>query len=170
MAGQAQEGLPRGSFEDGAAPKVLIVVAPYYLGVAEALLRGARTEIEAWGATHETAEVPGALEIAPAVAMASRVGGFDAFVALGCVIRGETSHYETVCAESAHGLTLIGLQGVPVGNGILTVNEESQAWARARVEEGDKGGDAARAALVMLRHRRALARTSKVKRSNVKRR
>lgn len=149
MAGQADEGLPRGRFEDKPA-KVLLVVSPYYRGVADALLQGARAEVEAWGATHETAEVPGALELAPAVAMAARFGEFHAFVALGCVIRGETSHYETVCEESAHGLTLLGLQGTPVGNGILTVETLAQAEVRADPAGQNKGGGAAAAALHLL--------------------
>ena len=146
MAGPSQ-GLARASLGDRPA-KVLIVVSPYYREVADALLAGARAEAEAWGAAHETAEVPGALEIAPAIALAARLGDFHAFVALGCVVRGETSHYETVCEESAHGLTLLGLQGQAVGNGILTVENLEQA--RVRAEEGNKGGDAAAAALHLL--------------------
>ena len=150
MAGPASEGLPRGSFEEGREPKVLLVVSPYYRGVADALLRGARAEAEAWGATHETVEVPGALELAPAIGMAARMGEFHAFVALGCVVRGETSHYDTVCEESAHGLTLLGLQGLPVGNGILTVEDLGQAEVRADPEGQNKGGGAAAAALHLL--------------------
>ena len=161
MAGPANEGLPRGSFEDGREPKVLIVAAPYYRGVAGALLRGARAEVEAWGATHELAEVPGALELAPAIAMAARLGEFHAFVALGCVIRGETSHYDTVCQESAHGLTLLGLQGTPVGNGILTVETIEQAEVRADPEGQNKGGGAAAAALHLLALSRRFQRPEK---------
>jgi 6,7-dimethyl-8-ribityllumazine synthase len=147
MAGPQTQGLERGRFDDAPA-KVLIVVSPYYRAIADALLQGARQEIEAWGATHETAEVPGALEIAPAIAMAARLGEFHAFVALGCVIRGETSHYDTVVEESAHGLTVLGLQGQCIGNGILTVETEEQA--RVRAEDQDKGGGAAAAALHLL--------------------
>jgi 6,7-dimethyl-8-ribityllumazine synthase len=154
MAGQAEQGLPRGSFAEGQAPKVLIVASPYYRAVADALLQGARAEVEAWGATHETVEVPGALELAPAIATAARLGEFHAFVALGCVVRGETSHYDTVCQESAHGLTLLGLQGTPVGNGILTVENLAQAEVRADPQGQNKGGGAAAAALHLL----ALAR------------
>lgn len=157
MAGTSQ-GLARASLGDAPA-RVLIVVAPYYEGIAGALLAGARAEVEAWGATHETAEVPGALEIAPAIALAARLGDFHAFVALGCVVRGETSHYETVCEESAHGLTLLGLQGQAVGNGILTVENLDQA--RVRAEDGDKGGGAAAAALHLLALQRRWARPEK---------
>ena len=149
MAGQAEEGLARGTLGDKPA-KVLLVVSPYYRGVADALLEGARAEVEAWGATHETAEVPGALELAPAIAMATRLGEFHAFVALGCVVRGETSHYDTVCEESAHGLTLLGLQGTPVGNGILTVENLEPAEVRADPAGQNKGGGAAAAALHLL--------------------
>jgi 6,7-dimethyl-8-ribityllumazine synthase len=149
MAGQAERGLARGSFEEGKA-KVLIVVAPYYTGVAEALLAGARAEIEAWGGTHETVEVPGALEIPPAIASAARLGEFHAFVALGCVIRGETSHYDIVAGESARGLMTLALAGQPVGNGILTVDTLAQAETRADAQGQNKGGDAAAAALHLL--------------------
>jgi 6,7-dimethyl-8-ribityllumazine synthase len=161
MAGPASEGLPRGSFEEGREPKVLIVVSPYYRGVADALLQGARAEIEAWGATHETAEVPGALELAPAIGLAARLGEFHAFVALGCVIRGETSHYDTVCQESAHGLTLLSLQGTPVGNGILTVENLGQAEVRADPGGQNKGGGAAAAALHLLQLARRFQRPEK---------
>lgn len=159
MAGAQEQGLPRGSFAEGKPAKVLIVVSPYYRDVAGALLAGARAEVEAWGATHETAEVPGALELAPAIAMAARKAEFDAFVALGCVVRGETSHYDTVCQESAHGLTLLGLQGTCVGNGILTVENLDQA--RVRAGEQDKGGGAAAAALHLLALSRRWARAEK---------
>lgn len=161
MAGQAEQGLARGSFDGGKPVRVLIVVAPYYRGVADALLRGARAEVEAWGASHETAEVPGALELAPAIGMAARLGEFQAFVALGCVVRGETSHYETVCAESAHGLTLLGLQGQCVGNGILTVETLEQAEVRADPDGQDKGGGAAAAALHLVALSRRFARPEK---------
>ncbi len=145
MAGPQEQGLARAAFDEAKPVKVLIVIAPYYRDIADALLAGAQAEILAWGATREVAEVPGALEIAPAIAMAARMGEFQAFVALGCIIRGETSHYDTVCNESAHGLTLLGLQGQCVGNGILTVETEEQA--RVRAVDQDKGGGAAAAAL-----------------------
>ena len=160
MAGPQDQGLERGRFDDKPA-KVLIVVAPYYHDISDALLRGARAEIEAWGATHETAEVPGALEIAPAIGMAARLGEFHAFVALGCVIRGETTHYDTVVEESAHGLTVLGLQGHCIGNGILTVENEEQARVRAEASGQDKGGGAAAAALHLLRLSRKWQRAEK---------
>jgi 6,7-dimethyl-8-ribityllumazine synthase len=134
---------------------VLLLVAPFYRGIADGLLAGARAVLERAGATHETVEVPGALEIAPAIRMAHGTRRFDAHVALGCVIRGETTHYETVCQESARGITLLGaLSGVPVGNGILTCETMAQAEARADPARMDKGGGAAAAAL----HLVALAR------------
>lgn len=160
MAGPQTQGLERGRFDDKPA-RVLIVVAPYYRDIADQLLQGARTEVEAWGATHETAEVPGALEIPTAIGIAARLGEFHAFVALGCVIRGETTHYDTVVEESAHGLTALGLQGHCIGNGILTVETEEQARVRADSSGQDKGGDAAAAALHLLQLSRRWARTEK---------
>ncbi|MDF1853919.1 6,7-dimethyl-8-ribityllumazine synthase [Pseudooceanicola sp.] len=130
--------------------KVLIVVAPYYRDIADQLIAGAKAEIEAWGASHDLIEVPGALEVPTAISMAGRLSNFDAFVALGCVIRGETTHYETVCNDSSRGLTLLGLSGYAVGNGILTVENRDQALVRARVTEQNKGGGAAAAALHLL--------------------
>ncbi|MHA7876978.1 6,7-dimethyl-8-ribityllumazine synthase [Roseivivax sp.] len=144
--------LPRGQVDK--PTKVLIVVAPYYRDVADELIAGARAEIEAWGATHETIEVPGALEVPSAIGMAGRMADYDAYVALGCVIRGETTHYETVCNDSSRALTLLGLQGLSIGNGILTVETKPQADARAEAKGQNKGGGAAAAALHLL----ALAR------------
>lgn len=144
--------LPRPSFEKPV--KVLIVVAPYYRDIADDLLAGARAELEAAGAAHETIEVPGALEIPSAIALAHRMANFDGYVALGCVIRGETTHYETVCNDSSRGLTLLGLQGACLGNGILTVENRAQAEVRADPADQNKGGGAAAAALHLI----ALAR------------
>ena len=134
--------------------KLLIVVAPYYKDVADGLVAGARAAIEQAGATHELIEVPGALEIPSAIATAHRMSNFDGYVALGCVIRGETTHYDTVCNDSSRGLTLLGLQGAALGNGILTVETHEQAWARADPAGQNKGGGAAAAALHLI----ALAR------------
>ncbi len=131
-------------------PHILIVEARFYAALADALLDGARAALDAGGATHETLTVPGALEIPAAVARASESGQFDAYVALGTVIRGETYHFEIVAGESARGLMALSLDGLAIGNGILTVENEAQAWARARASEKDKGGEAARAALAML--------------------
>lgn len=144
--------LPRPDFDRPV--KILIVVAPYYRDIADQLIAGARAEIEAVGGTHETIEVPGALEVPSAIGIAERMANFDGYVALGCVIRGETTHYETVCNDSSRGLTLLGLQGLCIGNGILTVENVGQAQVRANVEDGNKGGGAAAAAL----HLVALAR------------
>ena len=153
MATHAASGsLPRPSFD--APVRVLLVVAPFYRDIADALVAGAGAALDAAGAGHETIEVPGALEIPAAIALVSRAGAFDGYVALGCVIRGETTHYETVCNDSSRGLTLLGLEGVPVGNGILTVENHAQAWVRADPQGADKGGGAADAAL----HLVALAR------------
>ena len=113
------------------------------------LLDGARNAIEAAGHKHETLTVPGALELPGAIALAARSGRFCAFVALGVVIRGETYHFEIVSNESARGLMDLTLQGYAIGNGILTVENEEQAHKRADPRLGDKGGDAARAAVAM---------------------
>ncbi len=131
-------------------PHLLIVEARFYDALADALLDGAQAAILAAGATCERATVPGALEIPAAIGMASEHGGFDGFVALGCVIRGETYHFEIVAAESARAIMALTLDGLAIGNGILTVENEAQAWTRARRTEKDKGGDAARAALAMI--------------------
>jgi 6,7-dimethyl-8-ribityllumazine synthase len=135
--------------------RLLVVVAPFYRDIADALIAGARAALDAAGATHETVEVPGALELPPAIALAAKGGRFDGFVALGCVIRGETTHYETVCADSSRGLTLLGLDGLCIGNGVLTVENHAQAAVRADPAGQDKGGAAAAAAmhLVALKRR-----------------
>ena len=130
--------------------KILIVVAPYYKDIADQLIAGARAEIEACGATHDLVEVPGALEVPTAVGIAERLSNFDGYVALGCIIRGETTHYDTVCNDSSRGLTLLGLQGLCIGNGILTVENMDQAQARAKVDGQNKGGGAAAAALHLI--------------------
>jgi 6,7-dimethyl-8-ribityllumazine synthase len=130
--------------------KLLIVEARFYARLNDLLLEGARAAIEAAGHAHETITVPGALEIPGAIALASESGGYDAFVALGVVIRGETWHFEIVAGESARALMALTLDGLAIGNGILTVENEAQALARARPDEKDKGGEAAKAALAML--------------------
>ena len=140
--------LPRATFDRPV--KLLIVVAPYYRDIADQLIAGARAEIEAAGGTHETVEVPGALEVPTAIGIAERLSNFDGYVALGCVIRGETTHYETVCNDSSRGITLLGLQGLCIGNGILTVENRKQAEVRADTKDQNKGGGAAAAALHLL--------------------
>jgi len=143
--------------------RVLIVEARYYADISDALLAGAQRVLQAEGVESDVISVPGALEIPGAIAMASSAGHhagptFDAFVALGCVIRGETTHYEIVSNESARGLMdLTTSQRLAIGNGILTVENEAQAWARvdsSKVEH--KGENAAKAAVAMVRLRRQL--------------
>jgi 6,7-dimethyl-8-ribityllumazine synthase len=130
--------------------RILIVEARFYDHLNDLLLEGARAAIEDAGHNHETITVPGALEIPGAVALAAESGRYDAFVALGVVIRGETYHFEIVAGESARGIMALALDGLAIGNGILTVENEAQALARARMTEKDKGGEAAKAAIAML--------------------
>jgi len=127
--------------------KLLIVVAPYYRDIADDLVAGARAIAAACGAEVDLIEVPGALELPTAIAMAERMAKFDGYVALGCVIRGETTHYDTVCNDSSRALSLLGLQGACIGNGILTVENRDQAVVRADPAGQNKGGGAAAAAL-----------------------
>ena len=130
--------------------RVLIVEARFYDHLNDLLLDGARTALQEAGHDYEIVTVPGALEVPAAIAMASETGAFDAYVALGIVIRGETYHFEVVSNESARGIMALTLDGLPIGNGILTVENEAQALARADREDKDKGGEAVRAALAML--------------------
>lgn len=145
--------------------RVLVVEARYYEGLADELLGGARAALEAAGVEVEVLTVDGALEIPAMIAIALDAGlaqgrPYHAAVALGCVIRGETGHYDIVAGESARALMDLSVQRrFPIGNGILTVETEAQAWARARVAEMNKGGGAALAALGMLRHARRLGAT-----------
>ncbi len=129
--------------------RFLIVEARFYAPLNDLLLEGARGALDAAGHGHETVTVPGALEIPAAVALAAETGRYDGFVALGVVIRGETYHFEVVSNESARALMALTLDGLPIGNGILTVEDEAQALARARPAEKDKGGEAAKAAVAM---------------------
>lgn len=131
-------------------PKLLIVVAPYYKDIADQLVQGARTAIEAAGGSHDLVEVPGALEVPTAIHLAANSRDYDGFVALGCVIRGETTHYDTVCNDSSRALQLMGLGGVCIGNGILTVENRAQAEVRAKAKGQNKGGGAADAALHLI--------------------
>lgn len=141
--------------------RLLAVVAPYYTAITDNLLAGARHGAEQAGAVLEMVEVPGALEIPTAIAIAARESAYHGFVALGCVIRGETTHYDTVCNDSSRGLTLLGLQGICIGNGILTVESMDQAQVRADPTNQNKGGGAAAAALhlVALSRRWTAAKT-----------
>ncbi|WP_193175454.1 6,7-dimethyl-8-ribityllumazine synthase [Oricola nitratireducens] len=134
------------------APHLLIVEARFYEGLSEALLDGAKAALDEAGATYEVVTVPGALEIPATISFALEGDReFDGFVALGVVIRGETYHFEIVANESSRALMSLAVEeAAAIGNGILTVENEAQAWARARREESDKGGFAARAALTMI--------------------
>ena len=132
-----------------AAPKILIVEARFYGDLADEMAAGAIEAIEAVGASWDRLDVPGALEIPAAIKFAA--GHYDGFVALGCVIRGETTHYDYVCGESARGLQELALNaGLCIGNGVLTVEDSEQAWARADRKRKNKGADAANAALRMI--------------------
>jgi 6,7-dimethyl-8-ribityllumazine synthase len=143
----------------------LIVEARFYDEIQDALLEGAVAELNAAGVTHDVITVPGALEIPAAIAIAidaaqKRGKPYDAAIALGCVIRGETIHFEIVSMESSRALMDLAVSmRLPLGNGIITVNSDEQAWARARANELNKGGDAARAALAMLRIKRRMAKS-----------
>jgi 6,7-dimethyl-8-ribityllumazine synthase len=130
--------------------KVLLVEARFYDHLNDMLLAGARAAVEAAGHSHETITVPGALEVPGAIAMAAETGRYDAYVALGVVIRGETYHFEIVSNESARGVMALTMDGIPIGNGILTTENEAQAIARADPKHLNKGGGAAGAALAML--------------------
>jgi len=133
---------------------LLIAEARFYAHLNDMLLEGARGAIEAAGHSHETITVPGALELPGTIALAAESGRFDAYVALGVVIRGETYHFEIVAGESARGLMALTMDGLAVGNGILTVENEAQAIARANPEHANKGGGAAEAALALLELRK----------------
>ncbi|NQW14737.1 MAG: 6,7-dimethyl-8-ribityllumazine synthase, partial [Rhodobacter sp.] len=141
------------------APRILIVVAPYYKDIADQLVAGARAAIESVGASHETVEVPGALEVPTAIRLAATSRNYDGFVALGCVIRGETTHYDTVCNDSSNALSLMGLDGLCIGNGILTVENRAQAQVRAEATGQNKGGGAAMAALHLIALQRKFIHT-----------
>ena len=159
MASIEHHVLERPGFD--APTKLLIVVSPYYKAIADNMVAGATAEIEAAGATWELIEMPGALEIPTAIGISERMSNFDGYVALGCVIRGETTHYETVCNDSSRALQLLGLQGLCIGNGILTVETVEQAEVRADPAGQNKGGGAAAAALHLIALSRKWGRQSK---------
>lgn len=137
---------------------ILILEARFYGELCDELCRGAIAAIERAGATWERMAVPGALEIPGAIALAHETGLYHGYVALGCVLRGETTHYDIVSEESARGIMDLTLEGLCIGNGILTCENEAQAWARAKVDDMDKGGGAADAALSMIRFSRLMGR------------
>ena len=137
--------------------RILIVEGRFYSDLSDELLKGAKDALDAHGAEYEVITVPGALEVPAVVAVAEEAGGYDGYVALGVVIRGETYHFDIVAGESARGLMDLAIaERLAIGNGILTVEDEDQAWARARVSEGDKGGGAAKACLEMIAIKRRL--------------
>jgi 6,7-dimethyl-8-ribityllumazine synthase len=148
---------------DGKGARILVVEARFYEEIADALLAGASRALDEAQASFDRISVPGSLEIPTAIAIAvdaaqRRRRPYDGAVALGCVIRGETIHFEIVSQQSARGLMEVSLaRGLPIGNGIITVENEAQAFARARMDEQDKGGDAARAALALVALKRRLA-------------
>jgi 6,7-dimethyl-8-ribityllumazine synthase len=143
-------------------PHILIVASPYYAHITSELVLGATAHIQAAGGTCDTVEVPGVFELAAAIAMA--MDGpvhYDGYVALGCVIRGETTHYDYVCSESARALQDLAVgHRLPIGYGVVTVENEAQAIERAFVDRRDKGGDAAAACLAMYALRRRFAPTA----------
>ena len=130
--------------------KILIIEARFYDHLNDLLLEGARAAIEDAGHVHDTITVPGALEVPGAISLAAESGRYDGYVALGVVIRGETYHFEIVAGESARGIMALTMDGLAIGNGILTVENEAQALTRAKPTEKDKGGEAAKAALAMM--------------------
>ena len=137
--------------------RILIVEARFYDHLNDMLLAGARRAIEEAGHVHETVTVPGALEVPGAIALAVETGRYDAYVAVGVVIRGETYHFEIVSNESARGIMALTMDGIAIGNGILTTENEAQAVYRADPDQADKGGGAAKAALAMLDLRQKFA-------------
>jgi 6,7-dimethyl-8-ribityllumazine synthase len=160
MAGPRRGKRERDSAEGA---RILVVEARYYDDLADALLAGAMNVLKQAGAEVERISVPGSLEIPAAIAIAVDAAQrkrrpYDGVVAPGCIIRGDTIHFEIVSNESARGLMDLSIaRALPIGNGIITVNTEAQAFERARMEEQDKGGAAARAALALLRLKRQLA-------------
>jgi len=143
----------------GDTPHLLVVDAPYYSEISQSLMDGVTASLDEVSATHDYVAVPGVLEIPAAVAMA--VAGsksYDGYIVIGCVIRGETTHYDIVAGESARALMDLSIQHqLALGNGIQTVENEAQAWARAKVDDKNKGGGAAQAALAMINLKKTLA-------------
>ena len=156
------EKLKRGSDEAfELRAHVLIIEARFYEDLTDELARGAIAAIETAGSTYERLAVPGALEVAGAIVKAHRTARYDGYVALGVVLRGETTHYDIVANESARALMDLTLQGLSIGNGILTCETAEQAWVRARVGEMNKGGGAAQAALQMIAIDRQMSKQGK---------
>lgn len=148
MAGHSDNDRPLPQFDT--PTKIGIVISAYYTKISTQQLASAKAKIEATGATWEVLEVTGSLELPTAIGIAHRLGEFDGFVALGCVIRGRTSHYDVVVEQSAHGIMLLGLQGLCIGNGVITVENMEQAEERADPDRLDTAGAAAEAALHLI--------------------
>jgi 6,7-dimethyl-8-ribityllumazine synthase len=175
MAGRGKELSDTAPRRGAEAPRVLVIEAPYYEAIAAALVAGALAELEAAGAGFERIAVPGALEIPLALAQAVKAGAipgdapharFDGCVALGCVVRGETTHYDTVCSNANHWLMEIATRhAIPLGNAILTVETEAQALERAGGGRRGKGAEAVRACLTLIGHARAFAAQCSVERA-----
>lgn len=169
MAGPRQSKTTKTEKADASlkGARVLVVEARYYEQLSDALLAGATSALDEAGAAYDVITVPGALEIPTALAIAldaatARKKPYDGAVALGCVILGETFHFEIVSEQSARGVMDVSVaRKIPIGNGILTVDTEAQAWARARVTEGNKGGAAARAALALIDIKRAVSKAKR---------
>ncbi|WP_339644076.1 6,7-dimethyl-8-ribityllumazine synthase [Jannaschia helgolandensis] len=154
MAGHSDNVLTLPAFDKPA--RVLIVIAPYYGAISAAQLSSARAVLDSAGVTHETVEMPGSLEIPTAIGIAHRQSDFDGYVALGCVIRGRTSHYDVVVNESARAIATLGLAGACIGNGIITVENMEQAEERADADRLDTAGGAAAAALHLIALQRSM--------------
>jgi 6,7-dimethyl-8-ribityllumazine synthase len=154
----ADAKLPAAPKLDGAPPRVLIVRAPYYTEIVDGLRDGAARILTEAGASFDVLDIAGALELAAAIGLAVRGGRrYDAYVALGCVVKGETDHYDHVCREAMAGLTTVALQNcLCLGNGLLTVHTETQALERSRPDGFNKGAEAAAAALIQIRAARWL--------------
>ena len=148
----ADAPLPSAPDVPGPAPRILLVRAPYYRDVVDGMTLGAARLLDGAGAVHQTVDVAGAFELAQAIRIVLRGGaGFDGFVALGCVVRGETDHYDHICRESMAGLMQVALQyGIALGTGLLTVHDIGQAEARSRDDGHNKGAEAAAAALTQV--------------------
>lgn len=140
------------------APHLLVIDAPYYTKISQSLMEGVTAVLQEAGATHDYVTVPGVLEIPAAVSMAiASDKNYDGYIVIGCVIRGETTHYEIVSNESARAIMNLSVEhNIAIGNGIQTVENEAQAWARAKVSEKNKGGGAAQAALAMIELKKSM--------------
>ena len=159
MADAAPYILDLPSFDDPV--KLLVVVAPYFKDIADELLSGAQATLNDVGVAFDVIEVPSVAEVPTAIAIADRMSNFDGYVALGCLVRGETALFDTAAHDSSHALQMMGRSGLCIGNGILAVEAKSQAEARAEAKGRNKGGEAAAAALHLVALSRKWARPSK---------